>query len=153
MLSDEIEFFWCRKVNTVMILYFGSRYLSLFGNIPVILHYFGNWTPIVCSFVLCLEMSLTSFFSRPAKAYVHSVSFQVTSRWNQITFVRCRSFEKYFELLLVVEQVLIGSESLHSTAQFYNPQSRILSIQWSSPFVLMLCLNEAERSCYSLPLL
>lgn len=43
-LKDEIAFIWNRKSGSVTVLYFLNRYISLAGNIPVLLKYFASWS-------------------------------------------------------------------------------------------------------------
>lgn len=44
---EEVEFFWHRRINSVTLLFFANRYLSLLGNVPVILQSFASWSPNV----------------------------------------------------------------------------------------------------------
>lgn len=41
-LDDEVTYFWGRRFNSVTTLFFLNRYLSLFINIPIIVHNFGH---------------------------------------------------------------------------------------------------------------
>ncbi|TDL21551.1 hypothetical protein BD410DRAFT_724285, partial [Rickenella mellea] len=41
-IDQEIKFFWGRRITFVSGLFFACRYLSLFGNIPIILQTFEN---------------------------------------------------------------------------------------------------------------
>lgn len=44
----ELERFWKpRRLSVVSVLFLMNRYLSLLGQIPVILEYFGNFPEIV----------------------------------------------------------------------------------------------------------
>ncbi|EJD05471.1 uncharacterized protein FOMMEDRAFT_145007 [Fomitiporia mediterranea MF3/22] len=42
--GEEVRFFWRRRANSVTVLFFLNRYLSIFGNIPVILQSFRSWS-------------------------------------------------------------------------------------------------------------
>lgn len=44
-LHEEIRFFWRPKRTMVAVFFFVNRYLSVFGNVPVILQSFAIWTP------------------------------------------------------------------------------------------------------------
>ncbi|KAL5498712.1 hypothetical protein ACEPAH_2067 [Sanghuangporus vaninii] len=47
--EEEVRFFWRRrKANSVTILFFLNRYLSIFGVIPVILQSFRSWSDKGC---------------------------------------------------------------------------------------------------------
>ncbi|KAL5476769.1 hypothetical protein ACEPAI_2955 [Sanghuangporus weigelae] len=47
--GEEVRFFWRRrKANSVTILFFLNRYLSIFGIIPVILQSFRSWSDKGC---------------------------------------------------------------------------------------------------------
>ena len=41
--GDEVRFFWRRRPGSVTILFFVNRYLSIVGNVPVILQSFRSW--------------------------------------------------------------------------------------------------------------
>lgn len=45
--GDEIQFVWGRKRSSVTLLFFANRYVSILGNIPVILQTFENWSSTV----------------------------------------------------------------------------------------------------------
>ncbi|THH04356.1 hypothetical protein EW145_g5588 [Phellinidium pouzarii] len=60
---DEVRFFWSRKLNSVTILFFLNRYLSVLGNIPVILQSFANWSPDI---VVGSKFLVLSFRNGPA---------------------------------------------------------------------------------------
>ncbi|KAH8115922.1 hypothetical protein DFH11DRAFT_1542729 [Phellopilus nigrolimitatus] len=47
--GDEVRFFWGRRANSVTLLFFLNRYLSVLGNVPVILQSFAGWSPEGCS--------------------------------------------------------------------------------------------------------
>ncbi|TDL17274.1 hypothetical protein BD410DRAFT_794430 [Rickenella mellea] len=44
-INQEMIFFWRRRITFASGLFFACRYLSLFGNVPVILQTFGYWPP------------------------------------------------------------------------------------------------------------
>ena len=51
--GEEVRFFWGRKrTNSVTVLFFLNRYVSILGNVPVILQSFRSWDDDVSSFTL-----------------------------------------------------------------------------------------------------
>ena len=45
--GDEVRFCWRRRPTSATILFFVNRYLSLVGNVPVILQSFRSWDEAV----------------------------------------------------------------------------------------------------------
>lgn len=103
---DEINFFWYRKRSSVSILFFLNRYFPLLSNIPVFAMNFGNWSQQV-SVRASLGYKLKMIF-HPYRGTIIICILPLTT----LTELRCGQFITYYQLSLVMSQVIVAGPSL-----------------------------------------